>query len=164
MPRNTPPDGGTPIESSTEKPEDHEPAATAAPVAAPVPESTEPSDGGPVAPRVQAVPGPPSTPHVASAPSIVAMSTGVSESVTSLRAPARRLVDEEPEAGPRFAERAVAVPVTRLSDGRPREETPPQAAGDRPVMQLLTLGLLISMIVLVSAAVGVLVGRWMTQR
>ena len=64
----------------------------------------------------------------------------------------------------RFAERAVALPVTRLSDRRPREEPASAPAGDRPVMQILTLGLLIAVIVLVSAAVGVLVGRWMSQR
>ena len=63
----------------------------------------------------------------------------------------------------RFAERAVALPVTRLSDRRPREESPAASADDRPVMQILTLGLLIAVIVLVSAAVGVLVGRWMSQ-
>jgi hypothetical protein len=67
------------------------------------------------------------------------------------------------ETGPRYAERAVALPVTRLSDGRPRDESSASRAADRTVMQLLTLGLLISMIVLVSAAVGVLVGRWMSQ-
>ena len=64
----------------------------------------------------------------------------------------------------RFAERPVALPVTRLSDRRPLEEPAPASAGDRPVMQILTLGLLIAMVVLVSAAVGVLVGRWMSQR
>jgi hypothetical protein len=64
----------------------------------------------------------------------------------------------------RFGERAVALPVTRLSDRRPREETAPLPVGDRPVMQILTVGLLIAVIVLVSAAVGVLVGRWMSQR
>jgi hypothetical protein len=62
----------------------------------------------------------------------------------------------------RFSERAVTLPVTPLSDGRRRDETP-HAPAERPVMQLLTLGLLIAMIVLVSAAVGVLVGRWMSQ-
>lgn len=64
---------------------------------------------------------------------------------------------------PRYPERAVALPVTPRSDGAPRHELAPPATGERPLMQLLTLGLLISMIVLVSAAVGVLVGRWMTQ-
>jgi hypothetical protein len=63
----------------------------------------------------------------------------------------------------RYAERPVALPVTPRSDAPRRQEAVPQAAGERPIMQLLTLGLLISMIVLVSAAVGVLVGRWMTQ-
>jgi hypothetical protein len=62
----------------------------------------------------------------------------------------------------RYAERAVALPVTPRSDAPPRQD-PMAHPADRPLMQLLTLGLLISMIVLVSAAVGVLVGRWMTQ-
>lgn len=64
----------------------------------------------------------------------------------------------------RFAERPVALPVAPLSDRRPREEPTPALASDRPVMQMLTLGLLIAVVVLVSAAVGVLVGRWMSQR
>jgi len=97
-------------------------------------------------------------------PPSVATAGEVVETIAPRRAPPTRRVDEERDTNARFAERAVALPVTRLSDGRPREDTPPQHAGDRPVIQLLTLGLLISMIVLVSAAVGVLVGRWMTQR
>ena len=86
------------------------------------------------------------------------------ESTAALRAPAPRAGDDAEETVPRFSERAIALPVTPLSDARPRDERPPHAAGDPPIMQLLTLGLLIAMIVLVSAAVGVLVGRWMTQR
>jgi hypothetical protein len=78
--------------------------------------------------------------------------------------PATRAPDVSPEGAARFSERAVALPVTPRSDGRPREEASSSAAGERPVMQLLTLGLLIAMIVLISAAVGVLVGRWMSQR
>jgi hypothetical protein len=66
--------------------------------------------------------------------------------------------------GPRYTERPITLPVTPRSDAPPRQDPAPIASGERPVMQLLTLGLLISMIVLVSAAVGVLVGRWMTQR
>ena len=65
---------------------------------------------------------------------------------------------------PRYAERPIPLPVTPRSDAPPRQDLAPLPSGERPVMQLLTLGLLISMIVLVSAAVGVLVGRWMTQR
>ena len=75
-----------------------------------------------------------------------------------------QLTSEEGNVDPRFTERPVALPVTRLSDRRPREEAAPTPAGDRPVMQILTLGLLIAVVVLVSAAVGVLVGRWMSQR
>jgi hypothetical protein len=107
---------------------------------------------------------PPTTPRLAMSPPLATMGAEVVESVAPLRVPSTRQVDDERDTGGRFAERTVALPMTRLSDSRPREETPPQAPGDRPVMQLLTLGLLISMIVLVSAAVGVLVGRWMTQR
>jgi hypothetical protein len=66
----------------------------------------------------------------------------------------------------RFQERAVKLPVTPLSDAPPREEAtkPTRTLGDRPLAQLLTFALLISAIVLVSAAVGVVVGRWMAQR
>lgn len=70
---------------------------------------------------------------------------------------------DTPSDPQRYAERPVALPVTPRSDAPRRQEPAPQTAGERPIMQLLTLGLLISMIVLVSAAVGVLVGRWMTQ-
>lgn len=120
-------------------------------------------------PRDEATPTPapempPTTPRLAMSPPLATMGAEVVESVAPLRVPSTRQVDDERDTGGRFAERTVALPMTRLSDSRPREETPPQAPGDRPVMQLLTLGLLISMIVLVSAAVGVLVGRWMTQR
>lgn len=97
----------------------------------------------------------------------VAMPTGVTaplgsfEPVRPVRAPAPRPSQDAPEP-PRFSERAVTLPVTPLSDARRRDQAP-QASGERPVIQLLTLGLLIAMIVLVSAAVGVLVGRWMSQ-
>lgn len=88
----------------------------------------------------------------------------VDRSPSPTRTPASRTPDSAPDTMPRYSERAVALPVTPRSDGRPRDGTsPPNLGGDRPVMQLLTLGLLISMIVLVSAAVGVLVGRWMSQ-
>lgn len=87
-----------------------------------------------------------------------------SEPVASRRAPAERRMEEERDSNGKFAERAVSLPVTRLSDGRRREETSPKQPGDRPVIQILTVGLLISMIVLVSVTVGVLVGRWLTQR
>ena len=113
--------------------------------------------------RAEAVPPVP-TPPIELPASMVATGADVIEPVAPLRAPGGRRMDEGRDGNPRFAERAVALPVTRLSDGRPREDTAPPQAGDRPVIQLLTLGLLISMIVLVSAAVGVLVGRWMTQR
>lgn len=79
------------------------------------------------------------------------------------RGTAAHVTSHDHDVESRFAERAVALPVTRLSDRRPREEPTAAPAGDRPVMQILTLGLLIAVIVLVSAAVGVLVGRWMSQ-
>ena len=79
------------------------------------------------------------------------------------RGAAAHITNHDHDGESRFAERAVALPVTRLSDRRPREEPTTAPAGDRPVMQILTLGLLIAVVVLVSAAVGVLVGRWMSQ-
>jgi hypothetical protein len=114
------------------------------------------------APRTEAqrVASAPTAMATAAAPSIAIEST---EHVTPLRMPPAAVPGESSDTGPRFTERAVALPVTRLSDARPRESTPAHIAGDRPVMQLLTLGLLIAMVVLVSAAVGVLVGRWMSQ-
>ena len=83
--------------------------------------------------------------------------------LVSPRGAAAPMTSHDHDGESRFAERAVALPVTRLSDRRPREEPATAPAGDRPVMQLLTLGLLIAVVVLVSAAVGVLVGRWMSQ-
>ena len=80
------------------------------------------------------------------------------------RAAASHVTSHDRDVESRFAERAVALPVARLSDRRPREEPAAAPSGDRPVMQILTVGLLIAVIVLVSAAVGVLVGRWMSQR
>jgi len=71
--------------------------------------------------------------------------------------------DDGVENGGRYSERAVALPVTPLSDSRRRDESSPNASGARPVMQVLTVGLSIALIVLVSVAVGVLVGRWMSQ-
>jgi hypothetical protein len=152
------------ISASANSPDDREPASTSA---------TRQSETAEAAPielsRDEAAPTPapeipPTAPRLAMSPPLATRGVDFVENVGPLRVPSTRPVDEERDTGGRFAERPVALPVTRLSDGRPREDTPPQAAGDRPVMQLLTLGLLISMIVLVSAAVGVLVGRWMTQR
>lgn len=123
----------------------------------------EPVAGTQVTKGAETVPPVP-TPPIEMPASMAAPGAGIIEPVGPLRSPGPRRINEERDSNPRFAERAVALPVTRLSDGRPREDTAPPHAGDRPVIQLLTLGLLISMIVLVSAAVGVLVGRWMTQR
>jgi len=159
------PDAEATVSSSAEQPDDREPTPT--PV---TPQSLRTLETAPMAPpRDEATPTPapetpPTTPRLAMSPPIGTMGVEVVESVAPLRVPSTRPVDDERDTGVRFAERSVALPVTRLSDSRPRDETPPQVPGDRPVMQLLTLGLLISMIVLVSAAVGVLVGRWMTQR
>jgi len=111
------------------------------------------------------------------APSSTAAELLGASAASTLAAPAVESVDEPAPRGAssplpshdvdldaRFAERPVALPVTRLSDRRPREAPTPALASDRPVMQMLTLGLLIAVVVLVSAAVGVLVGRWMSQR
>lgn len=126
-------------------------------------QATPPTSDSAATTLAETIPPIPSSPIEMSS-TIVATGVEVVETVAPRRAPPARRVDEERDTNARFAERAVALPVTRLSDGRQREGAPPQHAGDRPVIQLLTLGLLISMIVLVSAAVGVLVGRWMTQR
>ena len=160
--------GRLPSKSSADETQMASPAAPA-PVLdsistdAPSAPEPKPIDSGPQKATPPA--SPPSTSGVATTTtSVLALGAEIVEGVASLRAPAKRPVEEQPESTSRFAERPVALPMTRLSDGRPREETPPHAAGDRSVMQLLTLGLLIAMIVLVSAVVGVLVGRWMTQR
>jgi hypothetical protein len=59
----------------------------------------------------------------------------------------------------------VEVPVTQRSDASKRDQATAVApTGNRPLAQLLVFSLLISVIVLVSAAVGVVVGRWMAQR
>ena len=57
---------------------------------------------------------------------------------------------------PAVTPRSEPAPSAELRDSLTRRE--------RPITQLLTLGLLIAMIVLVSAAIGLVVGRWMTQR
>ena len=74
-------------------------------------------------------------------------------------------VDETSDAA-RYRERAVQLPVTPRSDAAKRDAmpTPASRTGERPLAQLLVFALLISTIVLVSAAVGVVVGRWMAQR
>jgi|SRR5690349_11479047 len=158
-----PNDAEAPLESATEPPLNPESVATevaSETAAASNPEPIDPRSARPVLPD----PGPSASRIASSTGSIIATGVDIVESVPPLRAPPIRPIEEQPDAMSRFAERPVALPVARLSDSRPREETPPHAAGERPVMQLLTLGLLIAMIVLVSAAVGVLVGRWMTQR
>jgi hypothetical protein len=55
--------------------------------------------------------------------------------------------------------------VTRQSDG-PRERASGAASvlETRPLRQLLMFALLVATIVLTSAALGVVVGRWLTQR
>jgi hypothetical protein len=73
---------------------------------------------------------------------------------------------EESSEGARYRERAVELPVTRRSDASKREAAvaTPVPTTDRPLAQLLVFALLIATIVLVSAAVGLVVGRWMAQR
>ena len=80
----------------------------------------------------------------------------------------RVIAPRAPEAAPethRYRERPIELPVTPLSDTAARER-PPTSLGqvaERSVRQLLVFAILISTIVLLSAAVGVLVGRWMAQ-
>lgn len=99
----------------------------------------------------------------APAPTRAEAETQSVDALAPSRGAAERVQSHDRDVESRFAERAVALPVTRLSDRRPREEPAAAPTGDRPVMQILTLGLLIAVVVLVSAAVGVLVGRWMSQ-
>jgi Iron only hydrogenase large subunit, C-terminal domain len=67
--------------------------------------------------------------------------------------------------GSRVYERAIDLTVTRQSDG-PRERASGAASvlETRPLRQLLMFALLVATIVLTSAALGVVVGRWLTQR
>ena len=160
--RATPADSIAPIAPASEE----APAPASAAQSAqevPPPQSAGPTDASHVSPVPEMVPPIPSPP-IEIAPTVVATGAEVAETVVTRRPTTMRRVEEERDNNPRFAERAVTLPVARLSDGRPREDTPPQHSGDRPIVQVLTLGLLFSMIVLVSVAVGVLVGRWMTQR
>jgi hypothetical protein len=59
--------------------------------------------------------------------------------------------------------RVISAPTPKFDAEHP-ESAALKNAGDRPIIQLLTLGLLITMVVLISAAIGLVVGRWMTQR
>jgi hypothetical protein len=99
-------------------------------------------------------------PPAAGTPTVISQS--VSEPAIAPR-PQPATLPKDATEPTRYAERTVSLPVTKRSDTAPRQEPAPQIVSERPLMQLITLGLLISMIVLVSAAVGVLVGRWMTQ-
>ena len=124
-----------------------------------------PSTNSSESPR-EAAPLAPSTVGTLSATTASTFAGSETEVLSQLipsRGAAAHVTSHDHDVESRFAERAVALPVTRLSDRRPREEPATTPAGDRPVMQILTLGLLIAVIVLVSAAVGVLVGRWMSQ-
>jgi hypothetical protein len=81
------------------------------------------------------------------------------------RSVAARVSDVVPE-NHRFRERSIELPVAPLSD-TPARERPTTTLGpiaERSVRQLLVFAVLISTIVLVSAAIGILVGRWMAQR
>ena len=158
--RSTPSDGVASIAPAGEAPR----ASPAPSVQEQPPSQTAAPTDGSHAPSVPEMVPPIPSPPIQIAPTIGAAGAEVAETVVPRRPPTARRVDEERDSNPRFAERAVTLPVARLSDGRPREDTPAHHSGDRPVVQVLTLGLLFSMIVLVSVAVGVLVGRWMTQR
>jgi hypothetical protein len=86
------------------------------------------------------------------------------QTVPEERVIAPRVPETAPETH-RYRERPVELPVTPLSDTAVRER-PSTSLGqiaERSVRQLLVFAILISTIVLVSAAVGVLVGRWMAQ-
>lgn len=127
---------------------------------------TSPSTGSSEMPRQAAppLPMPVGTYGATSTSTLAGPETEPSSPPIPARGTVAQVTSHDQDIESRFAERAVALPVTRLSDRRPREEPAAAPAGDRPVMQILTLGLLIAVVVLVSAAVGVLVGRWMSQR
>ena len=98
----------------------------------------------------------------------VAPTMATTTSEPSLEMPLGRssTTPEEPSESARYRERAVQLPVTPRSDASKREAavaTSPRTDG-RPLAQLLVFALLIATIVLVSAAVGLVVGRWMAQR
>lgn len=163
--RTTPTESHAAIPAADEVPSTVADATT--PHDSPPPGSSDPlpSAGAAQTPR-QAAP-PPRVPVGAFGATSASTLAGAETETISPPIPARGTVapmtSHDQDVEPRFAERAVALPVTRLSDRRPREEPAAASAGDRPVMQILTLGLLIAVVVLVSAAVGVLVGRWMSQ-
>jgi hypothetical protein len=91
-----------------------------------------------------------------------------SSSEPSLEVPLGRTstTAEEPSESARYRERAVQLPVTPRSDASKRDAAVATSSptADRPLAQLLVFALLIATIVLVSAAVGLVVGRWMAQR
>jgi len=72
-------------------------------------------------------------------------------------------VGEQRDIAPRPADRPLPPSTAARPDLRPRTNAVEPAPAERPVMQLMTLGLLITMVVLISAAIGLVVGRWMTQ-
>ena len=161
----------TPAEAQAAIPAQRETAPTAPSVPAPneSPPNIVPARSSAVvgaeSPREAATPTAPSSAFLPPHAATLASSGGESvDTAGGPRGATAHTGNHDADVDGRFAERAVALPVTRLSDHRPREEPTPAPAGDRPVMQILTLGLLIAMVVLVSAAVGVLVGRWMSQR
>lgn len=82
------------------------------------------------------------------------------------RAAALPRVEESSGEAAVYRERAIELPVMPRSDASKQEgpAVTPAPTGDRPLAQLLVFSLLISTIVLISAAVGVVVGRWMAQR
>jgi len=82
------------------------------------------------------------------------------------RAAALPRVEESGGEAALYRERAIELPVMPRSDASKQEgpAVTPAPTGDRPLAQLLVFSLLISTIVLISAAVGVVVGRWMAQR
>ena len=130
----------------------------------PAPPAKAPNDGPPAPDLAGSAPLPTSapTPSTESRPiSISASDLPIPQRAPTAPRPNERDARSEPV---QYAERSVSLPVTARSDAAPRQEPAPPTAAERPLMQLLTLGLLISTIVLVSAVVGLLVGRWMTQR
>ena len=156
--RTTPAEAHAAIPAPLEAPAPNEPARSDTTATSPSAGSAESTRGVVTSPIMPAGPF-----GAAGTATLAAPGSEPVEPVVAPRGAPAQLPNHDGDVDARFAERAVALPVTRLSDRRPREEPAPALATDRPVMQMLTLGLLIAVVVLVSAAVGVLVGRWMSQ-
>ena len=106
-----------------------------------------------------------STPGGSAAGSRASQGTSPARGLAEEHSVVARVSEVTPE-NHRFRERSIELPVAPLSDtpARERPTTPLGPIAERSVRQLLVFAVLITTIVLVSAAIGILVGRWMAQR